>query len=41
MTAAEHTMALLLALARNIPQAYASLIAGTLGALEVLRRRAV
>ena len=28
MTAAEHTMALLLALARNIPQAYASLIAG-------------
>src|SRR5277367_6991768 len=28
ITAAEHTMALLLALARNIPQAYASLIAG-------------
>jgi|NGEPerStandDraft_6_1074524.scaffolds.fasta_scaffold08101_3 D-3-phosphoglycerate dehydrogenase len=28
VTAAEHTMALLLALARNIPQAYASLIAG-------------
>src|SRR5271170_7065332 len=28
VTAAEHTMALLLALARNIPQAYASLISG-------------
>ena len=28
VTAAEHTMALLLALARNLPQAYASLIAG-------------
>ena len=28
VTAAEHTMALLLALARNIPQAHASLIAG-------------
>ncbi len=28
VTAAEHTMALLLALARNVPQAYASLIAG-------------
>src|SRR6202167_3104540 len=28
VTAAEHTMALLLALARNIPQAYAALIAG-------------
>ncbi len=28
VTAAEHTMALLLALARNIPQAYGSLIAG-------------
>ncbi len=28
VTAAEHTMALLLALARNIPQAYASLVAG-------------
>ncbi len=28
VTAAEHTMALLLALARNIPQAYASLMAG-------------
>ena len=28
VTAAEHTMALLLALARNIPQAYESLIAG-------------
>ncbi|MCW3024856.1 MAG: D-3-phosphoglycerate dehydrogenase, partial [Solirubrobacterales bacterium] len=28
VTAAEHTMALLLALARNIPQAYASLTAG-------------
>lgn len=28
VTAAEHTMALLLALARNVPQAHASLIAG-------------
>src|SRR5271167_3242656 len=28
VTAAEHTMALLLALARNVPQAYAALIAG-------------
>jgi D-3-phosphoglycerate dehydrogenase len=28
VTAAEHTMALLLALARNIPQAYSSLVAG-------------
>ena len=28
VTAAEHTMALLLALARNIPQAHASLVAG-------------
>ncbi|HEY7953379.1 MAG TPA: phosphoglycerate dehydrogenase, partial [Solirubrobacteraceae bacterium] len=28
VTAAEHTMALLLALARNIPQAYASLTSG-------------
>ncbi len=28
VTAAEHTMALLLALARNVPQAYSSLIAG-------------
>jgi D-3-phosphoglycerate dehydrogenase len=28
VTAAEHTMALLLALARNVPQAYASLVAG-------------
>ena len=41
ITAAEHTMALLLALARNIPQAHASLTSGQVGALEVLRRRAV
>ena len=41
VTAAEHTMALLLALARNIPQAYVSLIARQVGALEVLGRRAV
>ncbi len=41
ITAAEHTMALLLALARNVPQAHASLTGGALGALEVLRRRAV
>ena len=34
-------MALLLALARNIPQAHASLTAGQLGALEVRRRRAL
>ena len=34
-------MALLLALARNVPQAHASLIGGAVGALEVLRRRAV
>ena len=36
VTAAEHTMALLLALARNIPQAHASLIDGAMGPLEVL-----
>ena len=29
ITAAEHTMALLLALARNVPQAHASLVGGT------------
>jgi len=29
ITAAEHTMALLLALARNVPQAHASLVSGT------------
>ena len=40
VTAAEHTVALLLALARNIPQAHASLIARPVGALEVRRRRA-
>ena len=34
-------MALLLALARNVPQAHAALVARPLGALEVLRRRAV
>ena len=33
-------MALLLALARNVPQAHASLTAGRVGALEVLGRRA-
>ena len=36
VTAAEHTLALLLALARNVPQAHASLVAGRVGALEVL-----
>ncbi len=41
VTAAEHTMALLLALARNVPQAYVSLTSRQVGALEVLRRRAV
>ncbi len=40
VTAAEHTMALLLALARNVPQAHASLTGGQVGALEVLGRRA-
>ncbi len=34
-------MALLLSLARNVPQAHASLIGGTLGALEVQRHRAL
>ena len=33
ITAAEHTMALLLALARNVPQAHASLTGGAVGAL--------
>ena len=40
VTAAEHTMALLLALARNVPQAHAALTPGQVGALEVLGRRA-
>ena len=40
VTAAEHTMALLLALARNVPQAHASLDRRPLGALAVLGRRA-
>ena len=41
ITAAEHTMALLLALARNIPQAHALADRRRVGALEVLRGRAV
>ena len=41
ITAAEHTMALLTALARNVPQAHASLIGGALGPVEVQRHRAV
>ena len=40
VSAAEHTIGLLLALARNIPQAHAALVDGPLGALEVGRRRA-
>ena len=32
VAAAEHTIALMLALARNVPQAHASLIGGALGA---------
>ena len=35
LSAAEHTMALLLAQARNVPQAHAALKAGTVGALEM------
>ena len=41
VTAAEHTMALLLALARNVPQAYVSLTSGKWERVEILRRRAV
>ena len=41
VTAAEHTLALLLALARNVPQAHASLTAGRWERGEVLGRRAV
>ena len=41
ITAAEHTMALLTALARNVPQAHASLVGGALGPLQVQRRGAV
>ncbi len=40
VSAAEHTVGLLLALARNIPQAHAALVDGPLGAVEVGRRRA-
>ena len=40
VTAAEHTMALLLALARNVPQAHAEPHRRQVGALEVLGRRA-
>ena len=39
IAAAEHTIAMLLAQVRNIPQADASLKAGKLGAHEVRRRR--
>ena len=39
VTAAEHTFALLLSLARKIPQAHASLTGTQVGALEVQRRR--
>ena len=41
VAAAEHTIALMLALARNVPQAHASLTAGRLGAVEVRRRGGV
>ena len=41
VTAAEHTMALLLALARNVPQAHASLTAGRWERSQLLRRRAL
>ena len=41
VAAAEHTIALMLALARNIPQAHASLTAGPLGAVAVRRRGGV
>ena len=41
ITAAEHTIALLLALARNVPQAHARARRRPLGALEVRRGRAV
>ena len=40
LSVAEQAMALLLAQARNIPQAHAALVAGPLGALEVGGRRA-
>ena len=40
ISAAEHTLALLLAQARNIPQAHAALIDGPLGARGVGGRRA-
>ena len=40
VSAAEHTVGLLVALARNIPQAHAALDRGPLGALEVGRGRA-
>ena len=40
VTAAEHTMALLLALARNVPAGAREPDRGQVGALEVLRRRA-
>ncbi len=39
VAAAEHTVALMLALARNIPQAHASLTVRQVGALEVRRHR--
>ena len=39
VAAAEHTIALMLALARNIPQAHASLTRSPLGAVEVRWRR--
>ena len=39
ITAAEHTVALLLALARNVPQAHKALTGGQLGAVQVGRGR--
>ena len=40
LSAAEHTIAMIMACARNIPQAHGALKAGPLGPLQVRRRRA-
>ena len=41
VAAAEHTLALMLALCRNVPQAHGSLVGGALGARQVQGRRAL
>ena len=41
VAAAEHTLALMLALFRNVPQAHGSLVAGALGAVPLQGRRAL